>query len=77
MEDSAHARIDDLSAAAEVFANGTYFPKTLRSCLFSFSQLTVAMTFPPAVYILNYYNLAQTTLQSLPWVGCVLRCVLQ
>jgi hypothetical protein len=28
-EDSAHARNHDLSAAAEIFANGTYFPNTL------------------------------------------------
>jgi hypothetical protein len=27
-EDSAHARNHDLSAAAEIFANGTYFPNT-------------------------------------------------
>jgi hypothetical protein len=31
MEDSTHARNHDLSAAAEIFANGTYFPNTLRS----------------------------------------------
>jgi hypothetical protein len=29
-EDSAHARNHDLSAAAEIFAKGTYFPNTLR-----------------------------------------------
>ena len=29
-EDSAHARNHDLSAAAEIFANGTYFLNTLR-----------------------------------------------
>jgi hypothetical protein len=28
-EDSAHAQNHDLSAAAEIFANGTYFPYTL------------------------------------------------
>jgi hypothetical protein len=30
-EESAHARNYDLSAAAEIFANGTYFPNTLRN----------------------------------------------
>ena len=29
-EDSAHARNNDLSAAAEIFANGTCFPNRLR-----------------------------------------------
>jgi hypothetical protein len=29
-EKSAHARNHDLSAAAEIFANGTCFPNTLR-----------------------------------------------
>jgi hypothetical protein len=29
-EDSAHAQNHDLSAAAEIFANGTYFPNMLR-----------------------------------------------
>jgi hypothetical protein len=29
-EDSAHARNHDFSDAAEIFANGTYFPNTLR-----------------------------------------------
>ena len=29
-DDSAHARNHDLSTAAEIFANGTYFPNTLR-----------------------------------------------
>jgi hypothetical protein len=29
-EDSAHARNHDFSAAAEIFASGTYFPNTLR-----------------------------------------------
>jgi hypothetical protein len=30
-EDSAHARNRNFSAAAEIFANGTYFPNMLRS----------------------------------------------
>jgi hypothetical protein len=35
MERSAHAQNSDLSAAAEIFANGTYFPNTLRRfCVF-------------------------------------------
>ena len=30
-EDNAHAPNHDLSAAAEIFANGTYSPNTLRT----------------------------------------------
>jgi hypothetical protein len=33
-EDSAHARNHDLNAAAEIFANGSYFPNTLRTFFF-------------------------------------------
>jgi hypothetical protein len=44
-EGSAHARNHDLSAAAEIFANGTYFPNKLRIvCRFLFHGLPLSFT---------------------------------